>query len=166
MTKAFIITVVVVVLSVMGGYLYLNRLGGGIPFLSKQTEQTTDGSGQGDKIDFENKGASETVQLKEQKGSKQSGKATLTEVEGKYTLVKIELSGDIVTGEVQPAHIVSGDCKNPGLIKYPLASVVNGKVDSLINKRLDELKLELPLALVVYKSVKSSEISSCVELSV
>lgn len=167
MTKTFVIVLVVVSLLTVGGYLYLNRSGGVSPLPKKPTNQASDSAQpKSGGIDLSNKGDSRVVELKEQKDSNQTGRATLTDIEGKYVDVKIELSGNIASNAAQPAHIVSGTCSNPGLVKYPLSSVVGGKGESLIVKTLAELKKDFPLALVVYKSIKESEVSACIDLSI
>src|SRR5581483_552511 len=89
-----------------------------------------------------------------QNGSYESGMATLQEVDGKV-VVTLSLTG-YPGGVSQPAHIHIGSCPNPGAVKYPLNSVVNGKSTTTIDTTLDALKSMGKLAINVHKSVAQS----------
>ena len=95
-----------------------------------------------------------TVKLDMQNGSYESGMATLQEVDGKV-VVTLSLTG-YPGGVSQPAHIHIGSCPNPGAVKYPLNSVVNGKSTTTIDTTLDALKSMGKLAINVHKSVAQS----------
>lgn len=90
-----------------------------------------------------------TVDLKEQNNSSESGKAVLTEVDGKV-MVSLDISGAPTTA--QPAHIHIGACPKPAEVKYPLTNVVNGKSETTLDVILAKLKSEMPLAINVHKS--------------
>jgi len=103
------------------------------------------------------------VNLEAQNNSYESGTATLTEVNGKV-VVTVALTG-FTKGVTQPAHIHIGSCPNPGAIKYPLSSVINGQSVTTINTTLADLKAMGPLALNVHKSVSQSSVYySCGDL--
>lgn len=104
-----------------------------------------------------------TVKLDAQNGSEESGTATLQEVDGKV-VVTLNLTG-YSKGVTQPAHIHLGRCPNPGAIKYPLTSVVNGASVTTINTTLSGLMSLGDLAINVHKSVPQSNIYySCGDL--
>lgn len=106
-----------------------------------------------------------TVDLSALNRSGESGTATLQEVNGNV-VVTINLTG-FPSGISQPAHIHVGKCPNPGAIKYPLISVMNGQsVTTLNGVKLSDLKSMEPLAINVHKSVASSNIYySCGDLN-
>jgi hypothetical protein len=95
------------------------------------------------------------IDLAEQNTSSESGKATLMEENGK-TRVSLEVTGG-PKGVAQPAHIHSGKCPNPGIIKYPLTSVVDGKSETVIEASISGLLAQLPLAINVHKSAAQSK---------
>ena len=91
-----------------------------------------------------------TIQLNEQNNSSESGTATLTEENGK---VKVTLNiANTPNGVSQPAHIHVGSCPNPGDVKYPLTSVVNGVSETTLGVSLAELRALQPIAINVHKS--------------
>ncbi|MDO8584626.1 MAG: hypothetical protein Q7R85_00700 [bacterium] len=90
------------------------------------------------------------VELSAQNKSGEFGTATLTDVGGK-TRVALKLTG-APSGVSQPAHIHIGACPNPGAVKYPLAYLVGGASDSVLDVSLDALKAQLPLAINVHKN--------------
>ncbi len=98
------------------------------------------------------------INLNSQNKSYESGTATLQEVDGKV-VVTLALTGG-AAAVVQPAHIHVGSCPNPGAVKYPLTSVVDGKSTTTLNVTLDQLKSMEPLAINVHKS--ASQINSYV----
>ncbi len=91
-----------------------------------------------------------SVTLNPQNNSAESGTAVLSDVSGKVK-VAISLVGG-PAGVSQPAHIHLGACPNPGAIKYPLANVVNGKSETILDLSLSDIKAGLPLAVNVHKS--------------
>lgn len=97
-----------------------------------------------------------TVALAAQNNSKETGTATLREVNGKV-VVTLNVTGE-PKGAVQPAHIHLGACPNPGAIKYPLTNVVDGKSETALNVTMDKLRGELPLAVNVHKSASQSKV--------
>lgn len=105
-----------------------------------------------------------TIQLSGENNSKETGTATLTEMNGK---VKVSLSvTNPPRATAQPAHIHLGKCPNPGAIKYPLTSVVNGKSETILDVTFDQLKSLSPLAVNVHQSAPLiSTYVSCGNLS-
>jgi hypothetical protein len=91
------------------------------------------------KVTGEEAAASEavTVEFKALNNSGESGKATLTAMDGK-TKVVIDLTG-APEGVAQPAHIHQGTCENLGSPKYPLEAVNNGKSETTIDAKLSDL---------------------------
>lgn len=81
----------------------------------------------------------------------QSGKAILTEKDGKVT-VKLDLSQVNELKEPQPAHIHKGTCPGVGEVVYPLTNVVSGKSETVLNTTLAKIKEQFPLAINVHKS--------------
>ncbi len=98
-----------------------------------------------------------TVELGAVNDSGESGKATLTPVDGQ-TKVLIELSG-APADVAQPAHIHQGNCANLGGPAYPLEAVENGKSETTIDAKLSDLTAG-DFAINVHKSDK--EISTYV----
>lgn len=98
-----------------------------------------------------------TVEFKALNNSGESGKATLTPVDGK-TKVFINLTG-APEGVAQPAHIHQGTCENLGGPKYPLEAVKNGNSETTIDAKLSDLTAG-DYAINVHKSEK--EISTYV----
>ncbi|MBI4057933.1 hypothetical protein HY405_01275 [Candidatus Microgenomates bacterium] len=99
--------------------------------------------------------------LNEQNNSKQSGIARLKELNGNV-VVSIVLENP-PKDVLQPAHIHTGSCPNPGAIKYQLESVVDGNSETTINNMsLDRLASEIPLAINVHKSAaEASKYVAC-----
>ncbi|MBI3443446.1 hypothetical protein HY008_02150 [Candidatus Woesebacteria bacterium] len=104
------------------------------------------------------------VVLGQQNKSKESGTATLRELNGQL-VVTLNLTG-APKGISQPAHIHIGNCPGVGEVKYPLSSPVNGWSETTLNVTFDQLMSELPLAINVHKSAKESKVYvSCGQLS-
>ncbi len=97
-----------------------------------------------------------TIRLMEQNASGMSGVAMLESVGGK-TKVKVRLVG-APRGIAQPAHIHTGACPDVGAVKYPLASLMNGKSETVVDASLDTLKAGLPLGLNVHKSAAEASV--------
>lgn len=97
------------------------------------------------------------VELGAVNDSGESGKATLTPVDGQ-TKVVIELTG-APADVAQPAHIHQGNCANLGGPAYPLEAVKNGKSETTIDAKLSDLAAG-DFAINIHKSEK--EISTYV----
>lgn len=98
-----------------------------------------------------------TVELKALNNSGESGKATLTAMDGK-TKVVIDLTG-APAGVAQPVHIHHGTCEKLGAPAYPLEAVKNGKSETTIEAKPSDLTAG-DFAINVHKSEK--EISTYV----
>lgn len=96
------------------------------------------------------------VSLSADKGSSESGMATMTEEDGKVS-VALELIG-APAGVAQPAHIHLGKCPAVGAVKFPLTNVVDGKSMTTIDTTIDDLLGMLPLAINVHKSVPQTSV--------
>jgi len=96
------------------------------------------------------------VELKSQNNSGQTGKATLTDMDGK-TKVVINIPAG-TAGVPQPAHIHVGACPAVGAVKYPLSNVVNGKSETVLDVSFSTLTKELPLGINVHKSGAEAKI--------
>lgn len=104
-----------------------------------------------------------TVTLSAQNSSQETGTTTLKETDGKVVVV-LSVTGE-PKGAIQPAHIHLGSCPNPGVVKYPLTNVIDGKSETTLNVTMDQLRSELPLAVNVHKSAAQSKIYvSCGDL--
>src|SRR3989344_175971 len=98
-----------------------------------------------------------SVTLDEQNDSGESGTAILTE--GADGMVRVSLSVTAASvGTAQPAHIHAGACPNPGAIKYPLTSVINGVSETTLNVGMATLRSQLPLAINVHKSAAETQV--------
>lgn len=96
--------------------------------------------------------------------SNQSGRATLTNVDGKKTKIMVDI-GSGQAGTAQPAHIHIGSCPNPGAVIHPLKNVVNGRSETMLEVSLLTLKEKLPLAINVHKSAAEAKVYvSCGDL--
>lgn len=95
------------------------------------------------------------VQMAAQSNSGQNGTATVSETADGQTRVVIELTGG--PAGPQPAHIHPGSCANLNpQPKYGLNDVVNGKSETTVPVKLDEL-IAGKFAINVHKS--SEEVS-------
>ena len=73
-------------------------------------------------------------------GSNQSGTAELV-AQGDKTQVVINVAPATPDGTSQPAHIHFGTCgARLGQVHYPLASLVDGKSETVVNARLEDLR--------------------------
>lgn len=98
------------------------------------------------------------IMLSEQNGSGQSGKAVITEVNGKAKVV-LNLTGK--PSEVaQPAHIHLSTCAAIGSVKYPLTSISKGASQTMLPVSINELIAQLPISINVHKS--AAEVSAYV----
>ncbi len=104
------------------------------------------------------------IKLDAQNASGESGTAVLKEVDGKV-VVDLNLTG-APKGLAQPAHIHLGSCPNPGVIKYPLKSPVDGVSQTTLDVTFDKLKALGSLAVNVHKSpTQATTYVSCGNLS-
>ncbi len=104
------------------------------------------------------------VTLAEQNNSGQSGKAVITEVNGKAKVI-VNIPGKPGT-EAQPAHIHLSSCATIGAVKYPLTSITNGASQTTLDVSLDQLLAQLPLSINVHKSsTEASVYVACGDLS-
>jgi hypothetical protein len=96
------------------------------------------------------------VPLSAQSTSGEDGTATLTETDGKTTVVITVANPPANTP--QPAHIHKGACPKPGEVVYPLTNVVNGTSETVIDTTIQELIAQKPLAVNVHKSATQSAV--------
>ncbi|MBI2065161.1 MAG: hypothetical protein HYT62_03865 [Candidatus Yanofskybacteria bacterium] len=69
-------------------------------------------------------------------------------------------------GISMPAHIHSGSCANLGAVKYPLTNVVGGTSVTTIDASILQLKLSLPLAINIHKSISEPGVYvACADLN-
>ncbi len=95
--------------------------------------------------------------------SGQSGTATFQK-EGDQTKVSLSMVGKSFSSP-QPAHIHVGECPKPGSVKYPLNNVINGKSETVIAVKIEDLFSMLPLAINVHKSTEEASIyTACGDL--
>jgi len=158
-----IVALIIVLLALGGGGTYYA--------VKKQKERKTP-PGKTEMKEDKSKGESEMMAKKHEvslslsalNNSNQSGRATLTDVDGKKTKVVVEIGGG-PAGTTQPAHIHTGACPNPGAVIYPLKNVVNGRSESMLDVSLLTLKEKLPLAVNVHKSAAEAKVYiSCGDL--
>jgi hypothetical protein len=99
-----------------------------------------------------------TALMTEQGESGQSGTAIFSQNAAGNVVVTIELVGTPSTVP-QPAHVHVGECPEPGAVKYPLANVVGGKSETVLDTTWSELLTgEEALAVNVHKSAAESTV--------
>lgn len=104
-----------------------------------------------------------TIVLEQTGVSGQSGTAVF-QGDGANTKVVLTMIGKKFTSP-QPAHIHVGKCPNPGVVKYPLNNVVDGKSETTISVDIKDLFADLPLAVNVHESAeKASVYTACGDL--
>lgn len=151
MNKNFILGIIIAIAILGTGYLFLFNAPAQAPAPQPVTTEES----------FTEKEV--TVTLSEENASGQSGVATLTEMDGKVT-VMLSMTG-APTGVIQPAHIHVGGCPGVGAVKYPLEFPVDGVSQTTLDVTLAQLQSELPLAINVHKSVEeASTYVSCGDL--
>lgn len=96
-----------------------------------------------------------SVALAAQNDSGEEGTATLVEQDGRV-IVTINLAGAPETE--QPAHIHAGACPQPGAVVFPLASVVNGVSETIVEASMEDLRAQMPLAVNVHKSADEVDV--------
>lgn len=105
-----------------------------------------------------------TVVLSQIGASGQKGTAMFQAEDGK-TKVTLTMTGKKYISP-QPAHIHIGACPKPGEVKYSLSSVVDGKSETLVSVKMEDLFTNLPLAVNVHESAeKSSVYTACGDLN-
>lgn len=104
-----------------------------------------------------------TVVMEQVGVSGQSGSAVF-QGDGDNTKVTLTMIGKQFSLP-QPAHIHIGKCPTPGTVKYPLNNVVNGKSETVIAVKIEDLFADSPLAVNVHESVeKASVYTACGDL--
>lgn len=104
-----------------------------------------------------------TVVLNQIGVSGQKGTALFQAENGK-TKVTLMMTGKKYTLP-QPAHIHIGACPKPGEVKYSLSSVVDGKSETLVSARMEDLFTNLPLAVNVHESAEKATVyTACGDL--
>ena len=107
--------------------------------------------------------APKTIVLEQTGVSGQSGTAVF-QGDGSNTKVTLTMIGKKFTSP-QPAHIHVGKCPNPGVVKYPLNNVVDGKSETTISVDIKDLFADLPLAVNTHESAeKASVYTACGDL--
>lgn len=56
--------------------------------------------------------------------------------------------------EMQPVHLHTGICPSPGAIRYILNDMVEGVSQTVLDKNINEVLAEPPLAINIHKSIK------------
>lgn len=160
--NSLLIVAVAVVIFVLGIsiILYRNNQRSTVPQInqaatannaSDQNNQETPSANNSDQT-----GLTVTLNPDPSSGSTQTGTATLTEVDGKVQVsINVSDSGD---GVLQPAHIHTGACPNPGKIIYPLNGVAAGKSETTLDVSMQQLLNQLPLAINIHKSKEQIDV--------
>lgn len=157
MNRNILIGVVVAVVLVVGFLLLSNSQKTSSPEPAVTTPTTQDTASPSATVN------DVVVTLLEQNSSKESGTATLREVDGKV-IVSLNMVG-APEGVAQPAHIHVGSCPDVGAVKYPLTNVMNGMSETTIDVTLDQLRSQLPLGINVHKSQPEASVYiSCGDL--
>lgn len=92
-----------------------------------------------------------TVQLNAVDNSGQSGTAKLTDLGDDKTKVEIMVTG-MPAGASQPTHIHEGSCAALGAVKWSLNNLDSGASSTTLDKSLEDILKELPLAIHSHKS--------------
>jgi hypothetical protein len=104
-----------------------------------------------------------TLTFSAQNNSGETGTAVLSDENGQ-TKVVLSIIGQPADVS-QPAHIHFGSCATLGAVKYPLNFPINGTSQTTVNRSLDQLLAELPLAINVHKSASEANIYvSCADI--
>ena len=105
-----------------------------------------------------------TVEMIALNSSGQTGKTTLSDIDGKTKVVVEIISG--AENIAQPSHIHIGSCIAPGSILYPLNAVQNGYAETILDVSLETIYSKLPLLVMAHKSKDEAKIFvSCGDLS-
>ncbi len=108
-----------------------------------------------------------TVPLSAQNDSGQSGLVTFSHNADGKLVVSIQAT-DVDYKDPQPAHIHLGSCPNPGSVRYPLTSVVDGLSETVIDTTWEELiSSKEKMAVNIHKSAAESKVyTSCGDLPI
>ena len=145
---------------IVAGIFALVLVGGGL-FISSQQSQKTAMIPKEETV-MEKKKAEKMVKkdvvvtMNSLNNSGQTGKATLSDINGK-TKVVVEVSGE-ATDVSQPSHIHMGTVSTPGSILYPLNPVVSGKAETVLDVSLETIDTKLPLVVMIHKSKEEVKI--------
>lgn len=100
------------------------------------------------------------IQMSAQNDSGQNGTATISEADGKASVV-LSMSS-LVDSNDQPAHIHLGTCANIGGVKYPLTNIKDGSSETLLDVSIADLLSQGELAINAHKSVAEVSVyTSC-----
>jgi len=97
-----------------------------------------------------------TVELTEENGSGEFGTSMLVKENGQV-IVTLSMIG-APENVSQPVHIHVGSCPEVGEVKYPLTNVLDGESVTTLDVTLEQLEIELPLAINVHKSVTEASV--------
>lgn len=155
---------IIIILVIVGGWYWWS--GGNVTSVTPATEITGTPAG----VISPKKTASpvptvapKTIVLEQTGVSGQSGTAVF-QGDGDKTKVTVSMIGKAFTSP-QPSHIHVGKCPNPGVVKYPLNNVVNGKAETVLSVSIEDLFADLPLAVNVHESAeKASVYTACGDL--
>jgi len=127
----------------------LGLVGGGGEEISQKTTEGT---------------STKILELEELDDSKQGGLATVTEIDGK-TSILVELDA-VLSADEQPANIYKGSCSTPGNdVEYKLDKIVNGESETILKDDIEKINNKKPLAIAVGKSFEEENvIVSCANL--
>jgi len=108
--------------------------------------------------------STKVIELEELEDSRQGGLVTITEIEGK-TSVLVELDA-VLSADEQPLNIYKGGCPAPGSeIKYQLNKIVFGESETILKDSVEKINSNKPLAIAVGKSFEEENvIVSCANL--
>lgn len=160
MSKNALWTVIIFLLIVIGGWYMWSKGQGKIvsPESTTGTETTTTTGSPTPTV------PPKTVEMKQTGASGQSGTVTF-EPQGDSTKITLAMVGKEYTTP-QPAHIHVGKCPTPGDVKFALNNVVDGKSETVIAVKFEDLFTTLlPLAVNVHKSVEEASVyTACGDL--
>lgn len=104
-----------------------------------------------------------SIVLNPQNNSGESG-IVLFEKLGDKTLVKINLVG-FQSDISQSVHFHKGSCDKPLTVKHKINDVINGKSETVLDVKLEDLLKDLPLVVNVHKSFEEDDIhTACGEV--
>jgi|SRR5581483_2371367 len=112
---------------------------------------------------FQKVGKSIVVSLNALNNSKQSGTATVSQLNDSI-LVTVQLNG-MTPDSKQDVSILSGSCSATGAAKYPLTTLFNGASTIVLDVTYADFLKQLPLSVKVFKSENSTTPVSCGQFS-
>lgn len=159
--NALWVVILLLILGIGGWYVWS---GGKKTMVSPTTQEATKTADVTGKMSPTPTVPPKTIELKQIDASGQSGSAVF-EAQGESTKVTLTMVGKKRT-TAQPAHIHTGKCPTPGDVKYPLNNVVDGKSETVVAVKFEDLFTSaLPLAVNVHESVeKASVYTACGDL--